>query len=151
MKRAQESSRVQNGMCGSVAMTHVGSNFQFRSPTGDCRITPKRSAGRRKRQPQERQHSADAESGGTRDRLQSRDRLRRQRRRNEMTAGPEGECLRRATHDRARDRSRMAETPCGSVHESPVRGQRTRPTLEAVAPSLEYITDNSCEANAGSG
>src|SRR5882762_9580511 len=38
-----------------------------------------------------------------------------------MTAGPEGECLRRATHDRARDRSRMAETPCGSVHESPVR------------------------------
>ena len=45
----------------------------------------------------------------------------------------------------------MAETPCGSVHESPVRGQRTRPTLKAVAPSLEYITDNSCEANAGSG
>ena len=41
-------------------MTHVGSNFQFRSPTGDCRITPKRSAGRRKRQPQERQHGADA-------------------------------------------------------------------------------------------
>jgi hypothetical protein len=38
-----------------------------------------------------------------------------------MTAGPEGECLRRATHDRARDRSRMAEPPCGSVHESPVR------------------------------
>ena len=30
----------------------------------------------------------------------------------------------------------MAGTPCGSVHESPVRGQRTRPTLEAVAPSL---------------
>jgi hypothetical protein len=28
-------------------------------------------------QPQERQHSADAERGGTRDRLQSRDRLRR--------------------------------------------------------------------------
>ena len=47
-----------------------------------------------------------------------------------MTAGPEGECLRRATHDRARDRSRMAETPCGSVHESPVRGQRTRQTLK---------------------
>jgi hypothetical protein len=38
-----------------------------------------------------------------------------------MTAGPEGECLRRATHDRARDRSRMAETLRGSVHESPVR------------------------------
>src|SRR5215212_2978284 len=53
-----------------------------------------------------------------------------------MTAGPEGECLRRATHDRARDRSRMAETPCGSVHESPVRGQRTRPTLKAVEPSM---------------
>ena len=38
------------------------------------------SAGRktgRKGQPQERQHSADAERGGTRDRLQSRDRLRR--------------------------------------------------------------------------
>ena len=32
---------------------------------------------RRKRQPQERQHSADAERGGTRDRLQSRDRLTR--------------------------------------------------------------------------
>ena len=45
----------------------------------------------------------------------------------------------------------MAETPCGSVHESPVRGQRTRPTLKAVAPSLECITENSCEANAGSG
>jgi hypothetical protein len=28
-------------------------------------------------QPQERQHSADAERGGTRDRLQSQDRLRR--------------------------------------------------------------------------
>ena len=38
-----------------------------------------------------------------------------------MTAGPEGECLRRTTHDRARDRSRMAETLRGSVHESPVR------------------------------
>jgi hypothetical protein len=25
----------------------------------------------------------------------------------------------------------MAETPCGSAHESPVRGQRTRPTLKA--------------------
>jgi hypothetical protein len=25
----------------------------------------------------------------------------------------------------------MAGTPCGSVHESPVRGQRTRPTLKA--------------------
>ena len=24
----------------------------------------------------------------------------------------------------------MAETPCGSVHESPVRGQRTRQTLK---------------------
>ena len=45
----------------------------------------------------------------------------------------------------------MAETPCGSVHESPVRGQRTRPTPKAVAPSLECITENSCEANAGSG
>jgi len=45
----------------------------------------------------------------------------------------------------------MAETPCGSVHESPVRGQRTRPTLKAVAPSLACITENSWEANAGSG
>jgi hypothetical protein len=43
----------------------------------------------------------------------------------------------------------MAETPCGSVHESPVRGQRTRPTLKAVVPSLECVTENSCEANAG--
>jgi hypothetical protein len=34
----------------------------------------------------------------------------------------------------------MAETPCGSVHESPVRGQRTRPTLKDGAPSLECIT-----------
>lgn len=51
----------------------------------------------------------------------------------------------------ARDRSRMAETPRGSVHESPVRGQRTRPTLKTVAPSLQYIPENSCEANAGSG
>src|SRR6266508_904478 len=68
-----------------------------------------------------------------------------------MTAGPEGECLRRATHDRARDRSRMAETPCGSVHESPVRGQRTRATLKAGAASLECITENFCKANAGMG
>ena len=45
----------------------------------------------------------------------------------------------------------MAETPCGSVHKSPVRGQRTRPTPKAVAPSLECITENSCETNAGSG
>ena len=45
----------------------------------------------------------------------------------------------------------MAETPGGSVHESPVRGQRTRPTLKAGAPSLECITENSCKANAGSG
>ena len=36
----------------------------------------------------------------------------------------------------------MAETPCGSVHESPVRGQRTRPTLKAGAPSLECVTEN---------
>ena len=36
----------------------------------------------------------------------------------------------------------MAETPCGSVHESPVRGQRTRPTLKAVATSLEFITED---------
>jgi polyferredoxin len=45
----------------------------------------------------------------------------------------------------------MAETPRGSVHESPFRGQRTRPTLKAAAPSLECITENSCEANAGTG
>jgi hypothetical protein len=31
------------------------------------------------------------------------------------------------------------------VHESPVRGQRTRPTLKAGTPSLECITENSCE------
>jgi hypothetical protein len=43
----------------------------------------------------------------------------------------------------------MAETHRGSVHESPFRSQRTRPTLKAIAPSL--ITENSCEANAGSG
>jgi|ERR1700682_888082 len=53
----------------------LASNFRPPPVTGE--IAPKRSAGRRKRQPQERQHSADAESGGTRDRLQSRDRLRR--------------------------------------------------------------------------
>src|SRR5213595_840459 len=68
-----------------------------------------------------------------------------------MTAGPEGECLRRATHDRSRDRSWMAETPFGSVHESPVRGQRTRATLKADAASLECIAENFCEANAGMG
>lgn len=37
----------------------------------------------------------------------------------------------------------MAETPCGSVHESPVRGQRTRAMQKAGAPSLECITENS--------
>ena len=68
-----------------------------------------------------------------------------------MTAGPEGECLRRATHDRARESKPDAETPCGSVHESPVRGQRTRPTLKAGTPSLECIIEDLSEANAGKG
>jgi hypothetical protein len=45
----------------------------------------------------------------------------------------------------------MAETPCGSVHESPVRGQRTRPTLKAGTPSLECIIQNLSAANAGKG
>jgi hypothetical protein len=68
-----------------------------------------------------------------------------------MTAGPEGECLRRATHDRARDQSRMAETPRGSVHASPVRDQRTRPTLMTGTPSLECIIEDLSEENAGKG
>jgi len=45
----------------------------------------------------------------------------------------------------------MAETPCGSVHESPVRGQRTRQTLEAGAPSLECVIEDLREANTGKG
>jgi hypothetical protein len=45
----------------------------------------------------------------------------------------------------------MAETPCGSVHESPVRGKRTRPTLRAGRPSLECIIEDLGEANAGKG
>ena len=45
----------------------------------------------------------------------------------------------------------MAETPCGSVHESPVRGQRTRPTLKTSTPSLECIIEDLSEANAGKG
>jgi hypothetical protein len=45
----------------------------------------------------------------------------------------------------------MAETPCGSVHESPVRGQRTRPTLKTGTPSLECIIEDLSEANAGKG
>ena len=36
----------------------------------------------------------------------------------------------------------MGETLCGSVHESPVRGQRTRATLKAGAVSLECIIEN---------
>jgi len=51
---------------GSVAMAPVGSSFQFRSPPVTGEIAPKRSAGRRKRQPQERQHSADAETAAGR-------------------------------------------------------------------------------------
>jgi hypothetical protein len=60
-----------------------------------------------------------------------------------MTAGPEGECLRRATHDRARDRSRTAETPCGSVHESPVRHLPHAPCLlsNAMSPRRERLAD----------
>ena len=45
----------------------------------------------------------------------------------------------------------MAETPCGSVHESPVRGQRTRPTLKAGTPSLECIIEDLSEAVADKG
>jgi len=57
------------------------------------------AGGETKWQPQERQHSAGAERGGTRDRVPPA----------------------RDTSFRARDRSRTAETPRGSVHESPVR------------------------------
>jgi len=45
----------------------------------------------------------------------------------------------------------MAETPNGSVHESPVRGQRTRPALKAGTPSLECIFEDLSQANAGKG
>jgi hypothetical protein len=45
----------------------------------------------------------------------------------------------------------MAETPCGSVHESPVRGQRTRPKLKTDTPSHECIVEDLSEANAGKG
>jgi hypothetical protein len=45
----------------------------------------------------------------------------------------------------------MAEMPWGSVHESPVRGQRTRPTLKTGTPSLECIIEDLSEANAGKG
>jgi hypothetical protein len=57
------------------------------------------AGGETKWQPQERQHSAGAERGGTRDRVPPA----------------------RDTLFRARDRSRTAETPRGPVHESPVR------------------------------
>jgi hypothetical protein len=45
----------------------------------------------------------------------------------------------------------MAETPCGSVHQSPVRGQRTPPMLKTRTPSLECIIEDLSEANAGKG
>src|SRR5437763_15204824 len=38
-----------------------------------------------------------------------------------MPAGRESECPRGGTHDRGRDRSRMAEPPWGSVHDILVR------------------------------
>jgi hypothetical protein len=64
-----------------------------------------------------------------------------------MTAGPEGECLRRATRDRARDQSRIAETLGGSVHASPVSDQRTRPTLKTGPPSPGCIIKDLRDAN----
>jgi hypothetical protein len=66
-------------------------------------------------------------SGGTRDRLPSRDRLKRHPQEGQHRAGAERGGTRdrvppaRDTLSRARDRSRMAETLRGSVHESPVR------------------------------
>jgi hypothetical protein len=58
-----------------------------------------------------------------------------------MTGGTEGACLRRATHDRARDRSRMAETPCGSVHESPVQHLPHAPKRKAgKTKSREWVS-----------
>jgi hypothetical protein len=42
------------------------------------------------------------------------------------TAGPGTECLRRATHYSARDRSRRPGRLCGPVHESPTRASRAR-------------------------
>src|SRR5260370_35399177 len=50
--------RAPNGTCGSMVI--AASSLHFRSPDGTDQIAPKRSAGRRKRQPQERQHNADA-------------------------------------------------------------------------------------------
>ena len=74
-RKSRTGPKTERGLDGDSPMSDLASNFVPQPVTGE--IAPKRSAGRRKRQPQERQHSADAESGGTRDRLQSRDRLRR--------------------------------------------------------------------------
>ena len=49
---------------GDSPMSDLASNFVPQPVTGE--IAPKRSAGRRKRQPQERQHSADAETAAGR-------------------------------------------------------------------------------------
>lgn len=44
-----------------------------------------------------------------------------------------------------------SETPCGSVHESPIRDQRTRPTLKTSTPLLDCIMEDLSEASAGNG
>jgi hypothetical protein len=49
---------------GRWPVSDPASNFVPQPVTGE--IAPKRSAGRRKRQPQERQHSADAETAAGR-------------------------------------------------------------------------------------
>ena len=64
-----------------------------------------------------------------------------------MTAGPEGECLRRATHDRARDRSRrprrlaarFTRARCGRCRTRP-NGKATKTKFGESGPPPEFLS-----------